>query len=196
MRHKTRTTVRRCAAGQVSLGLFAFFITANLHIKDNGMGKITLVYPAASMTSNEIEKRRYDSETTRATSVRIDRGKTLVRVLFADVNRLAEVPEFRNTTFALERGADGTARLRAQVRATVLGNVTSDGLARIKVSLPGPIVASNAQESTGTEARWAVPVTRYFSHDGIDLDATYRARTASGPPPDQQARNSADGGTP
>lgn len=193
---KPSKTRRRCAVGQLGLGLFAFFFTASLRLKENGMGKMTLVYPAASVTTFEIEKRRYESETTRATSVRIDGGRALVRVVFADVNRLSEAPEFRNTTFRLEPGEDGTARLRAQVRATVLGGVISDGLARIRLALPGPVIASNAQESGGAEAVWSTPVTRYFSHEGIDLDATFETRPVVVAGGDPRAGGAATRGTP
>jgi hypothetical protein len=189
-RMKRSTSGRRCAASQLCLGLFAFFFTANLKIRENGVGKMTLVYPAASVTTLEIEKRRYDSDTTRATGLRIDHGFARVRVAFQDVNRLSEAPEFRNATFRIEPGSDGRSRLHALVRAALAGGVVSDGLATIRVTLPGPVLESNAGQTGGAQARWAVPITRYFT-EGIELEATYRSAARPPDGAEQQALNTA-----
>ncbi len=163
-----------CGANLSAAGLLGFFVTANVKVRDNGSGKIALVYPAATITTPEMEERRYVSASTRPTSVRIENGLARVRVAFEDINRLHEAPEFVNT--ALELRAD-EGRFRGVVRATNLGGVRSDRKATIHITLPGPVIDSNGQEQAGNRVGWTAPIARYFTEEGIPLEATYQTRT-------------------
>lgn len=170
-----RTGSRRCSlASSAMLSLFAFFFTANLKFKEDGSGKLALVYPAAKVTTVDIEQRRFESTTTHATGLRIESGAARVRVAFSDVTRLAQAPEFQNTSVELKPGPDGTETFRATLRAALVGNVLSDRMATVRVTLPGEVVDSNAQSASGSSAMWSAPITRYFSGEGIEISATYR----------------------
>ncbi len=169
-----------CGANLAAAGLLAFFITANVKVRPDGSGKMSLLYPAAKITTPEIEEHRYVSASTRPTSVRIENGLARVRVAFEDINRLREAPEFANTSLELR---PGEGRFRGVLRATNLGGVRSDRNATIRVTLPGPVIDSNGQEQSGKQVVWWAPIARYFSEDGIPLEATYRTRSTSSDPP-------------
>ena len=174
-----RSGSRRCSpASAAVLSLFAFFFTADLKFKEDGSGKVALVYPAAKVTTVDVEQRRFESTTTHATGLRIENGAARVRVAFSDVTRLAQAPEFQNTTVELTPGPDGTETFRATLRAALVGNVLSDRMATVRVTLPGEVVDSNALSTSGSTAMWWAPITSYFSGEGIEISATYRRSKA------------------
>jgi hypothetical protein len=169
---------RRCATPLVAGWLFAFFFTSSLRLREDGSGKMVVVYPAAPITTQEIEVRRFTSAVSKATAVRIDRGIAQVRIVFDDINRLTEAPEFANSTLALATGDDGVARFSAVLRSRVLGDVTSDAAATVRLALPGPLVASNGRASAGNRAVFSAPVRQFFSPDGLPIEASYRLEGA------------------
>ncbi len=179
---------RGCRANLIASWLFAFFFTSTIHVRGDGSGKMTVVYPAAVTTTQDIERRRFESATSHTTGLKIAGGRARVRVAFGDVNRLAEAPEFANSTIALERGTEGGGRFRALLRATVLGDVKSDAAATVRLSLPGVIVQSNGGVGQGKTAVWSAPIKEYFSVAGMRLEATYQADTNTGTDVQRTAR--------
>jgi hypothetical protein len=171
---------RTCAAPLLAGWLFAFFFTSSLRLREDGSGKMVVMYPAAPIATQETELRRFTSATSKATAFRISGGVAQVRIVFDDINRLGEAPEFANSTLALETGTDGVARFRALLRSTVLGDVTSDAAATVRLAVPGALVASNGRASAVNRAVFSAPVRRYFSADGLPIEATYRLREGGG----------------
>jgi hypothetical protein len=163
----------RC--GRMAPVLFAFYLVANVKVKADGSGKMTIVHPAAPITTLEIERQRYVSRGSEATGLAIRNGLVMARVRFRDVNRLSEAPELAAMKLEMRPGDDGLTRFHGLVRSTIIGDVTSDEDAVIRVTLPGTVVSTNAERVEGRSMTWTKPVKQYFKSEGIELEASFRA---------------------
>jgi hypothetical protein len=164
----------RC--GKMAPVLFAFYLVANVKVKADGSGKMTIVHPAAPITNVEIERQRYASPVTEPTGVMIRGGLVMARVRFRDVTRLSEAPELAATKLEMEPGDDGITHFHGVVRSTMVGDVTSERDAVIRLTLPGPVVSTNAGHVEGSSMTWTKPVKQFFTPEGIELEASFKGR--------------------
>jgi hypothetical protein len=174
-------TMRSGRCGRMAPVLFAFFLVANVKVKADGSGKMTIVHPAAPITTLEIERQRYVSRGSEATGLTIRNGLVMARVRFRDVNQLSEAPELAATKLEMHPGDDGLTRFHGVVRSTIVGDVTSEQDAVIHLTLPGTVVNTNAERVDGRSMTWTKPVKQFFSSEGIEIEASFKApqRTTS-----------------
>lgn len=158
--------------------LFAFYLLVNVKVKADGSGKMTIVHPAAPITTLEIERQRYISPVSEPTGIRIDKGIAKARVRFRDVTRLSEAPELSAMNFEMRPGEDGVTRFHGVLRSLLIGDVVSDRNAVIRITLPGTVVSSNAQHVEQDSMTWTKPVKQFFTSKGIELEASFKGRGA------------------
>lgn len=154
--------------------LLPFFFTVEMDLQDDGSGTMALTYPATPATNFDTEHRRFASATTRATDVKIREGMTFTTVAFADVTRLSDVGDLSSVTAERRTEKDGTRLVNARLRSPFLGDLPSDEKVTIRVTLPGPVTSSNAQESSGRSAVWKAPVQQFFREEGIVIRVSYK----------------------
>jgi len=156
--------------------LFGFFVIANVRVRADGSGKMTIVHPAAPITTVEIERRRYISPVSEPTGLEIRNGIAMARVRFRDVSRLSEAPELAAMKLDMVTGDDGLTRFHGVVRSTMVGDIVSDENAVIRVTLPGTVVSPNAERVEGSSMTWTKPVKQFFTSEGITLEASFKGR--------------------
>lgn len=162
------------AQGTLPIQILPFFFTVDLDLKDDGSGTMALTYPATPVTTFETERRRFASETTRATESKIRDGIVYTTVSFDDVTRLSQVADLSSVSAERTTDADGSRLVRARLRSPVLGDIRSDANVTIRVTLPGAVLKSNAQESAGRSALWKAPAKQFFMEDGIQIQVSYK----------------------
>lgn len=165
------------AQGTLPIQILPFFFTVDLDLKDDGSGTMALTYPATPVTTFETERRRFASETTRATESKIRDGIVYTTVSFDDVTRLSQVADLSSVSAERTTDADGSRLVRARLRSPVLGDIRSDANVTIRVTLPGAVLKSNAQESAGRSALWKAPAKQFFMEDGIQIQVSYKPET-------------------
>ena len=164
----------RC--GRMAPVLFGFFLIANVKVKADGSGKMTIVHPAAPITTIEIERQRYMSAVSEPTWLEIRKGVAMARVRFRDVGRLSEAPELAAMKLEMRSGDDGLTRFHGLVRSTIVGDIASDCDAVIRITLPGTVVSTNAERVEGSSMTWTKPVKQFFTSEGITLEASFKGR--------------------
>lgn len=169
------SAMRSGRCGRMAPVLFAFYLVANVKVKADGSGKMTIVHPAAPITTLEIERQRYVSPVSEATGLMMRNGLVMARVRFRDVNRLSEAPELAAMKFEMRPGDAGLTRFHGLVRSTIVGDVTSEEDAVIRLTLPGTVVSTNAERVEGRSMTWTKPVKQFFKSEGIELDASFKA---------------------
>jgi hypothetical protein len=183
----------RCSTLGVAFSLFAFFFVADIHVDDDGSGRLVATYPAPPINTPDKESARFVSATTSVEriDIRDDRksGDRIahVELKFTNITQLSKAPELAGVSFDLAEVAGGR-RLRGIVRSPTPLELKGarHGDATIHLSVPGKIVTANARTTKGSTATWRAPVTRYFAAEGIPIDVTYRPdrrQTALAAPP-------------
>jgi hypothetical protein len=162
----------RAATGEPSQPS-GFFFNTDITLTQNGGGTLTATYPAAPITSPDTERERFASAATELKDVQIQDGIVRATVSFTDISRISEARELSSITASRENTPEGLERVHARLRSPVLGNVITSQQATIRMTVPGPVVKSNAPEVAGTTVTWRAPVAQYFKEEGIELEVTY-----------------------
>jgi hypothetical protein len=150
-------------------------------LDDKGGGTLTLKLRLTSDAQLVSRKLRLQSQAVKLTSATVDEDNwATFDLAFDDVTKLSTTEHFRNTTITLEDGPDGTKILAVKAANPDPHPFSDEALAyfgkdvTIAMTLPGPIVQSNATSTTDRTATWTYPLRDFATARETIMKVTFR----------------------
>ena len=161
------------------LGLSGCFIRGTIDAK--GAGTMTVKYRLTTEAQLEPNKKRFDSQYVKVTSATVDKDKWATYELkFDDITKLPTTAFFHTTTFNLADGPDGTKVLTIK-HVNKTPNKLPDEMvayfgkeAQLSMTVPGPIVQSNATSTADKTATWTYPMNDFTNAPELNLSVTFK----------------------
>jgi hypothetical protein len=170
----------------VALALLALATTAcdvETTLRPDGSGKLRVHYHLDKNATIASVAQKLAAPSVMVRSARIDRrGYGTFKVRFADVTTLSSAAMFKNVAVQSAPGTrPGTVDWSAAVSQPkpitlpekLIEHYGND--LRVRVTFPGPIVATNATSHEGAVATWVVPLRDMSSRPETRFTATYEA---------------------
>ena len=179
-----RRRVASIAVTGVLLTLAGCLISGTLDEK--GGGTLTLKMRLSSDAQLESRKIRLQSAAVKVTNATIDKDNWATFDLkFDDVTKLSTVEHFQHTTITLTEGPDGTKVLTVksanpnphQLSDEVISYFGKD--MTIAMTLPGPIVKSNATSTKDQTATWTYALGDFVAAKEEVMEVTFKAPPAA-----------------
>jgi LppM domain len=151
-------------------------------LDEKGGGTLTLKVRLSSPAQLQSRKIRLQSRAVKVTRATIDEDNWATFDLeFDDVTKLSTVQHFQNTTITLTDGPDGTKVLTVksanpnphQLSDEVISYFGKD--MTIAMTLPGPIVKTNATSTKDRTATWTYALRDFVAAKEEVMEVTFKA---------------------
>jgi hypothetical protein len=155
----------------------------------SGAGRLTLRYRLVSVAHFDSAKPRLQSPDVSlvGASTTPDKWATY-EMTTPDVRKLSTAPALAGTTVSLTDEPDGLRTLAVTMEP--LSKALPEQYLiylgrefRLRLTLPGDVVRSNATTATGRTASWTLPLDRLVGEERQTFTATFRAPAPAAPPP-------------
>lgn len=151
-------------------------------LNENGGGTLTLKIRLSSEAQLESRKIRLQSKAVKVTNATIDKDNwATFDLAFDDVTKLSTTQHFQHVTITLVDGPDGTKVLTVtsanpnphQLSDEVISYFGKD--MTIAMTLPGPIVKSNATSTKDQTATWTYALRDFVAAKQEVMEVTFKA---------------------
>lgn len=148
-----------------------------------GGGTIKATYKLAKDQNLEQQRKQFTSATMSVTKADLDKDNTVhIEATYTDITKLNSAPMFKNVVLAMTSDAKaGTKtitakqvnRNQAKLPPAMLDYFGNEFT--FSITLPGEVVKTNADSTSGNTATWKMPLTRILGEKEIPFEVTYKA---------------------
>lgn len=154
-------------------------------LNEKGGGTLTLRIRLASEAQLEQRKVRLQSSAVKLTNATIDKDNwATFDIAFDDVTKLSTTQHFQHATITLKDGPDGTRVLTVKSANPNPHQLTDEVISyfgkdmTIAMTVPGPIVKSNATSTKDQTATWSYEMRDFVAAKEEVMEVTFKV-----PPP-------------